>query len=133
MDSLIYQIFLCRYRIDGAVLRAAVALGSVNLPVDSAPNSTVNLGSQRPRLEAGVTAEDDKSTKTPPPADVFEILRRWTHAMEAVHKQTLRLVIVPAYNRCGRWVFCGLSHIIMGSRESIVWSVQKMKERKTCT
>ncbi|KAG0629779.1 hypothetical protein M758_1G129600 [Ceratodon purpureus] len=80
-----------RYRIDGAVLRAAVDLGSVNLPVDSAPSSTVDHDSQRPRLEAGVSTEDDKSTKTPPPVDVGEILRRWTHALQAVHKQTLRL------------------------------------------
>lgn len=73
-------------------MRAAVDLGSVNLPMDSAPNSTVDLESQRPRFEAGVSTEDDKSTKTPPPVDVGEILRRWTHALQAVHKQTLRLV-----------------------------------------
>ncbi|KAG0579960.1 hypothetical protein KC19_4G138100 [Ceratodon purpureus] len=73
-----------RYRIDGAVLRAAVDLGSVNLPVESALGSTVDCESQRP-------TEDEKSTKTPPPVDVGEILRRWTHALQAVHKQTLRL------------------------------------------
>lgn len=73
-----------RYRIDGAVLRAAVDLGSVNLPVESFPSSTVDYESQR-------STEDEKSTKTPPPVDVGEILRRWTHALQAVHKQTLRL------------------------------------------
>lgn len=73
-----------RYRIDGAVLRAAVDLGSVNLPVESALSSGVDFESQRP-------TEDEKSTKTPPPVDVGEILRRWTHALQAVHKQTLCL------------------------------------------
>ncbi|XP_024393138.1 AUGMIN subunit 6 isoform X3 [Physcomitrium patens] len=80
-----------RYRIDGAVLRAAVDLGSVNLPVESSSCSTADYDSQRPRFEVGVSTEDDKSTKTPPPVDVGEILRRWTHALQTVHKQTLRL------------------------------------------
>lgn len=80
-----------RYRIDGAVLRAAVDLGSVNLPVESAHNSNVEYESQRSRFDIGVSTEDEKSTKTPPPVDVGEILRRWTHALQAVHKQTLRL------------------------------------------
>jgi hypothetical protein len=86
-------------------LRAAVDLGSVNLPVDLAPNSTVDHESQRPRIEANVSTDDDKSTKTPPPVDVGEILRRWTHALQAVHKQTLRLVrSVPVYTHCVLWV-----------------------------
>lgn len=86
------NIFVCRYRIDGAVLRATVDLGSVNLPADSAPSSAVDDEIQRPRYEGGVPAEDEKSTKTPPPVDVGEILRRWTHALQTVHKQTVRLV-----------------------------------------
>jgi hypothetical protein len=91
MNSLrTHQISFCRYRIDGAVLRAAVDLGSVNLPVESALSSGVDFESQRP-------TEDEKSTKTPPPVDVGEILRRWTHALQAVHKQTLRLVRIAIY------------------------------------
>lgn len=73
-------------------MRAAVDLGSVNLPVESAHNSNVEYESQRSRFDIGVSTEDEKSTKTPPPVDVGEILRRWTHALQAVHKQTLRLV-----------------------------------------
>jgi hypothetical protein len=61
-----------------------VDLGSVNLPVESLQSSTVDYESQR-------STEDEKSTKTPPPVDVGEILRRWTHALQAVHKQTVRL------------------------------------------
>lgn len=79
------KISFCRYRIDGAVLRAAVDLGSVNLPVESALGPAVDCENLLP-------TEDEKSTKTPPPVDVGEILRRWTHALQAVHKQTLRLV-----------------------------------------
>lgn len=94
-----YQFSSCRYRIDGAVLRAAVDLGSVNLPVESFPSSTVDYESQR-------STEDEKSTKTPPPVDVGEILRRWTHALQAVHKQTLRLVWIVLYGiYCAYLVF----------------------------
>lgn len=60
-------------------------LGSVNLPVESLQSSTVDHESQR-------STEDEKSTKTPPPVDIGEILRRWTHALQAVQKQTVRLV-----------------------------------------
>ena len=72
--------------------RSAVDLGSVNLPMDSGLSSFPDDETSRFKFEGGLPAEDEKSIKTPPPVDVGEILRRWTHVLQAVHKQAVRLV-----------------------------------------
>ena len=35
---------------------------------------------------------DDRSGKVHPTVDVAEIIRRWTHALQRIHKQSLHLV-----------------------------------------
>lgn len=75
-------------------MRSAVDLGSVNLPVDSGLSSFPDDETSRFKFEGGLPAEDEKSIKTPPPVDVGEILRRWTHVLQAVHKQAVRLVCI---------------------------------------
>lgn len=62
--------------------------------------SSTNLNREMPRTSVdsfhSLTNEesrvDDKSGRGNPTVDVAEILRRWTHALQRIHKQSLQLV-----------------------------------------
>ena len=45
-------------------------------------------------FEMTVSILDDKSLKGVASLDVAEVLRRWTHSLQRIHKQSLRLVLV---------------------------------------
>lgn len=40
---------------------------------------------------------DDRSGRVHPTVDVAEIIRRWTHALQRIHKQSLHLVCLIIY------------------------------------
>ncbi|KAL2610147.1 hypothetical protein R1flu_028720 [Riccia fluitans] len=101
-----------RYRIDGSTLRTAVDRGSNALPSDGTSEESVlrnrheddsllrattsKLDASLTSLEGSAAEEnrgriDDRSSKTVAQLDVAEVLRRWTHALNRLHKQALRL------------------------------------------
>ena len=63
--------------------------------VTSGDNGTHSNGG----FEVATSTLDDKSVKGVATVDVAEILRRWTHSLQRIHKQSLRLVLVL-------WVEC---------------------------
>ncbi|GJN19653.1 hypothetical protein PR202_gb06950 [Eleusine coracana subsp. coracana] len=90
-----------RYRISGSQLLAAMDLSS------SVPHSellSARAGEASPILdkqghisplfqgkEEAISRLDDKNGRTQQTVDVAEILRRWTHALQRIHKQSLHL------------------------------------------
>ncbi|MCO5564691.1 hypothetical protein L7F22_018358 [Adiantum nelumboides] len=109
-----------RYRVSGPALRAAMDRSSIvssnELPSftsedEGPPNATVqndqailsysNLN--HARLDIAVNALelneesrariDERNAKGSSPIDVAEILRRWTHSLQRLHKQALRLFL----------------------------------------
>ncbi|KAK3156690.1 hypothetical protein QOZ80_2AG0110550 [Eleusine coracana subsp. coracana] len=90
-----------RYRISGSQLLAAMDLSS------SVPHSELlaaRAGEASPILdqqghisplfqgkEETISRLDDKNGRTQQTVDVAEILRRWTHALQRIHKQSLHL------------------------------------------
>lgn len=108
-----------RYRISGATLRAALDHSSNMAPVDSLssesddlsqrqkhdegqhPSSFQNMIRERQNpslqeIEAQGSEEsfiriEERGGKASPTVDVAEVLRRWTHALQRIHKQSLRL------------------------------------------
>ena len=42
---------------------------------------------------------DDRSVRGQPTVDIAEVLRRWTHALQRIHKQSLHLVFYALF--CG--------------------------------
>lgn len=109
-----------RYRISGSALRAAIDNGSNALPADSASSLTEDLNHRRKNVEEilqhtgpmqdGFRDKQDRSlrhmeaqggeenntrvderTGKSLSVDVAEILRRWTHALQRIHKQAVRL------------------------------------------
>lgn len=108
-----------RYRISGTTLRAALEHSSNMSPVDSLSSESDDL-SQRQKHDEGQHPSDfhnmisdrqnpslqeieaqgseesfirieERGGKASPTVDVAEILRRWTHALQRIHKQSLRL------------------------------------------
>jgi hypothetical protein len=45
-------------------------------------------------FEGASNIPDDKPIKGVASVDVAEILRRWTHSLQRIHKQSLRLVLI---------------------------------------
>lgn len=97
-----------RYRISGSSLLAAMDqstqvpsadLASANLEdkgqIDgSQVNGNMqrnNLGSYLQGNEEKFSRVDDRSGRGHPTVDIAEILRRWTHALQRIHKQSLHL------------------------------------------
>lgn len=115
----------CRYRVSGPALRAAMERGSSaslneissfsteessaslrsNQINTSSPNNNFGLiRSNGETAVAGIGFEiqeenrvksEERVMKGSAPLDVAEILRRWTHSLQSIHKQALRLVCVP--------------------------------------
>lgn len=108
-----------RYRISGTTLRSALEHSSNMAPVDSLSSESDDLSErqkhdegqhpsnfnnmikerQNPSLqeiEAQGSEEsfiriEERGGKASPTVDVAEILRRWTHALQRIHKQSLRM------------------------------------------
>ncbi|XP_023527979.1 AUGMIN subunit 6-like [Cucurbita pepo subsp. pepo] len=94
-----------RYRISGSSLRAAMdqssqvpyteVLASQSSDLDSVfvddkdHNDSSNASSQI--SDDSVSWMDDRSGRVHPTVDVAEIIRRWTHALQRIHKQSLHL------------------------------------------
>lgn len=94
---------ISRYRVDGVVLRNAIDRGvsedgPLRKRLDDSLSSSWKSGlaeRQNVLVENGVDdvrKSDERFSKGSPALDVAEILRRWTHALQKVHKQALRLV-----------------------------------------
>ncbi|KVI09284.1 hypothetical protein Ccrd_012411 [Cynara cardunculus var. scolymus] len=100
-----------RYRISGSSLLAAMdesnQVSSADLEKEQADRSQVkvnrenvneNLSSSQPQASDEKTSRvDDRSGRGQPTVDIAEVLRRWTHALQRIHKQSLHLVF---YIRC---------------------------------
>ncbi|KAG6524144.1 hypothetical protein ZIOFF_014035 [Zingiber officinale] len=92
-----------RYRISGSSLLAAMDLSS-NLPHSDvlsvhdleASSALVTQGKkdsyQIQEQSDALPKMDDRSGRVHPTVDVAEVLRRWTHALQRIHKQSLNLV-----------------------------------------
>ncbi|GMH24858.1 hypothetical protein Nepgr_026701 [Nepenthes gracilis] len=102
-----------RYRISGSALSAAMEQSSVVLSghvgdqasasVDDkqidGPYTNLSWEKQKIRLDSfqlqvsdeALSQTDDRGGRGHPTVDVAEILRRWTHALQRIHKQSLQL------------------------------------------
>nr|XP_010912861.1 AUGMIN subunit 6 isoform X1 [Elaeis guineensis] len=91
-----------RYRISGTSLLAAMDLSS-HVPYSDV--LSVRTGEMSPPIDnreqtdspqfqgknENLSRADDRSGRVHPTVDVAEILRRWTHALQRIHKQSLHL------------------------------------------
>ena len=113
-------IFIFRYRISGSSLLAAMDQSS-QVPYPDASTvqsgdltsshlddseqidgSYINMNGERMKngLDSSVSQgndetlsrADERSGRVHPTVDVAEIIRRWTHALQRIHKQSLHLV-----------------------------------------
>ncbi|KAK5783240.1 hypothetical protein PVK06_037748 [Gossypium arboreum] len=87
-----------RYRISGSSLLAAMDQSSQVpctdvLPVQSGDldNKEQNDGYHTQVIEERLSRVDDRSGRVHQTVDVAEIIRRWTHALQRIHKQSLQL------------------------------------------
>ncbi|XP_074589469.1 AUGMIN subunit 6-like [Curcuma longa] len=92
-----------RYRISGSSLLAAMDLSS-NLPHsdvrsvhDLEASSALDTQGKKDSYQIQEQSDalprmDDRGGRVHPTVDVAEVLRRWTHALQRIHKQSLNLV-----------------------------------------
>ncbi|KAJ1279129.1 hypothetical protein BS78_04G132100 [Paspalum vaginatum] len=90
-----------RYRISGSQLIAAMDMSSSNphseLPSARSGETSPILDKQEqisllfPGKEESPSRPDDRNGRAQQTVDVAEILRRWTHALQRIHKQSLHL------------------------------------------
>ncbi|KAJ3701730.1 hypothetical protein LUZ61_005435 [Rhynchospora tenuis] len=79
-----------RYRISGTSLLAAMQRGSQDAL--SAPAGELSPQAVSPQInDVSSSTSDDRTGLVHPTVDVTEILRRWTHALQRIHKQSLYL------------------------------------------
>lgn len=97
------QLDICRYRISGSSLLAAMDPSSdvpctdtvsaqssdILLPFNE-QNQDLSNGSQGQNETVSLISEG--SRRLEPTVDVAEVLRCWTHALQRIHKQSLHLV-----------------------------------------
>lgn len=62
---------------------------------------------------------DDRGGRTNQTVDVAEIIRRWTHALQRIHKQSLQLVCL-LMSRCGAFLHCLMLHTLYFSCEEFI-------------
>jgi hypothetical protein len=99
ISNILYSI---RYRISGSQLLAAMDMSSSvphsELLSSKAGETSIILEKQEEfsqlfqEKEEALTRSDDRNGRTQQTVDVAEILRRWTHALQRIHKQSLHLV-----------------------------------------
>ena len=120
--------FLFRYRISGSSLLAAMDQSSQvpysdvlsvqpnDLPTthmddkEQSDGSYVNANREKLKKsldsshsqvnDETISRVDDRSGRVQPTVDVAEIIRRWTHALQRIHKQSLHLVCSFLYSSC---------------------------------
>ncbi|CAI9758542.1 unnamed protein product [Fraxinus pennsylvanica] len=99
-----------RYRISGSSLLAAMdqssLVPSANQPPSHLDNEeiegskeNVNKGKNKSKLDYShaegndekISRVDERSVRGQPTVDIAEVLRRWTHALQRIHKQSLQL------------------------------------------
>ncbi|KAL7613354.1 AUGMIN subunit 6 [Lactuca sativa] len=83
-----------RYRISGSSLLAAMdestQVSSGDLDKEQADRSQVNRENLKENISSSQPG-DDRSGRGQPTVDIAEVLRRWTHALQRIHKQSLHL------------------------------------------
>ncbi|KAI5003854.1 hypothetical protein ZWY2020_031014 [Hordeum vulgare] len=79
-----------RYRISGSQLLAAMDMGS-SLPHSLNLDKQEQISLFQGKEEAVSSRLDDRNGRAQQTVDVAEILRRWTHALQRIHKQSLHL------------------------------------------
>lgn len=83
-----------RYRISGSSLLAAMdestQVSSGDLDKEDRSQAKVNRENAKENLSSS-QAVDDRSGRGQPTVDIAEVLRRWTHALQRIHKQSLHL------------------------------------------
>lgn len=98
-------IFFNRYRISGSSLLAAMDQSSHVPYTDVLSVQPGDLGSthldEKEQSDGSSCSQvsdetlsrlDDRAARVHPTVDVAEIIRRWTHALQRIHKQSLQLV-----------------------------------------
>lgn len=127
-SNLLMHKFLSRYRISGSSLLAAMDqssqvsysdvlsvepgdLHSTWMDEEEQSDGT-HVNSNKEKLKKNVDSfnsqvndgtlsrVDDRSGRVQPTVDVAEIIRRWTHALQRIHKQSLHLVCSFLYSSC---------------------------------
>ena len=97
--------FLYRYRISGSSLLAAMDQSSLvaaseKEQSEEASQPDVNRETHINGLDSShmqgneekSSRAEERSTRGQPTVDIAEVLRRWTHALQRIHKQSLQLV-----------------------------------------
>ncbi|GMJ08841.1 augmin subunit 6, GEMINI POLLEN 3 [Hibiscus trionum] len=87
-----------RYRISGSSLLAAMDQSSqvpysdvLSVQSEDLSNKEQNDGCNTQVNEETLSREDDRNGRVHQTVDVAEIIRRWTHALQRIHKQSLQL------------------------------------------
>ncbi|KAG9141980.1 hypothetical protein Leryth_009333 [Lithospermum erythrorhizon] len=85
-----------RYRISGSALLAAMdqssSIPAADLAVDKkGKNEGSEVDLTRERHLTRAPESDDRTARGQPTVDIAEVLRRWTHALQRIHKQSLQL------------------------------------------
>ncbi|XP_022869776.1 AUGMIN subunit 6-like isoform X1 [Olea europaea var. sylvestris] len=99
-----------RYRISGSSLLAAMDQSSLVPSANQPPShlddeeiegskENVNKGKNKSKLDYShaegndekISRVDERSVRGQPTVDIAEVLRRWTHALQRIHKQSLQL------------------------------------------
>lgn len=101
---------LSRYRISGSSLLAAMDKSSLvpstnltpqNLDNEETEVSQADVNKESKSMldsslthgnEEKISQVDESNMRGQPPVDIAEVLRRWTHALKRIHKQSLQLV-----------------------------------------
>lgn len=97
--SPLFLMLLSRYRISGSSLLAAMDQSSQVPHTDVLSVQSGDLdgkeqsdGYHTQVNEEAISRVDDRSGRVNQTVDVAEIIRRWTHALQRIHKQSLQLV-----------------------------------------
>lgn len=92
-------ILFSRYRISGSSLLAAMDQSSqapytdvLSIQSGDMDDKEQNDGYHAQVNEETLSRVDDRSGRVHQTVDVAEIIRRWTHALQRIHKQSLQLV-----------------------------------------
>ena len=92
-------ILFFRYRISGSSLLAAMDQSSqvpytdvLSVQSGDLDDKEQNDGYHTQGNEETLSRLDDRSGRVHQTVDIAEIIRRWTHALQRIHKQSLQLV-----------------------------------------
>lgn len=99
--------FSYRYRISGSALLAAMDQSSLVSSANMTPQQVDNEETESTQTDVNMENKnedkfsrlDDRNTRGQPTVDIAEVLRRWTHALQRIHKQSLQLVCSFMWNQ----------------------------------